>query len=127
MEIRYERGILISHQGNKLLLDPEYSSVPFGIPSIVSHAHSDHTAAMSGTGKTFVNNDTLQLFKVAQHQKRARNIHVQTLYEPFEIGPFEIEFIRAGHLLGAPLAHLSLARIAWMANDSRFLPLKMTK
>jgi putative mRNA 3-end processing factor len=67
----------------------------------VTHAHSDHSAAISNAGKTFVTQATLDLFNISQQKRRARNIEITQFNEPFELGKFEVEFIPAGHLLGA--------------------------
>lgn len=101
MEISFQRGILLRYGSDKLILDPEYSSVPIGIPTLVSHAHSDHTAAVTGACTTYGTPQTLDLFTGSQVKKRARNFEAREFHEPFEIRAFEIEFIKAGHLLGA--------------------------
>ncbi|MCY3410486.1 MAG: hypothetical protein INQ03_02510 [Candidatus Heimdallarchaeota archaeon] len=100
MEISYERGIMVTHDGVRIMLDPEYSKTPIGIHTIVTHAHSDHVQVMSGESKTHLTQATLDLFSVA-NKRRAKSAIVQEFHEPFEIGPFEIELINAGHLLGA--------------------------
>jgi putative mRNA 3-end processing factor len=99
VELSYNRGIILRHGNDKLLLDPEYTKTPIGLPTIVTHAHSDHTAALSGSCKTYITRATLDLFQTTQ--KNARNYIFKDFYEPFEIGSFEVEMIKAGHLLGA--------------------------
>lgn len=101
MEISYSKGILLEHNGKKLLIDPEVSKTGLAIPTIVTHAHSDHTAALSNNSNTYTTPQTIDLFNVSQPKKNARKISTKNFYEPFEIEDFEIEFIKAGHLLGA--------------------------
>ncbi|OLS21774.1 MAG: hypothetical protein HeimC2_32330 [Candidatus Heimdallarchaeota archaeon LC_2] len=101
MEISYSKGILLTHNGKKLLIDPEISKTGLAIPTIVTHAHSDHTAALSNNSNTYTTPQTIDLFNVSQPKKNARKIMTKNFYEPFEIEDFEIEFIKAGHLLGA--------------------------
>lgn len=83
-----------------MYLDPELSSTPIKYPSLVTHAHSDHTAAVSGGSETYLTETTIKLYDVTS-PRRARNYHKVNLYEPFELGPFQIEYLNAGHLLGA--------------------------
>jgi Cft2 family RNA processing exonuclease len=101
MEISYSKGILLKHQGKKLLIDPEISKTSLAIPTIVTHAHSDHTAAITSNSQTYTTQQTVDLFEVAQPKKYSRKIHPVDFYTPFEIDGFEIELVKAGHLLGA--------------------------
>ncbi|MFV2014210.1 MAG: hypothetical protein ACC656_02180 [Candidatus Heimdallarchaeota archaeon] len=101
MEISYSKGILIKHNSNKIFIDPEISKTGLAIPTIVTHAHSDHTAAITSNSMTYTTKQTADLFDVAQPKKNARKIYTKSYYEPFEVDGFEIEFIKAGHLLGA--------------------------
>ncbi|MCE7737451.1 MAG: hypothetical protein GPJ54_21350 [Candidatus Heimdallarchaeota archaeon] len=101
MEISYSKGILLKHNGKKLFIDPEISKTALAIPTIVTHAHSDHTAAMTSNSTTYTTQQTIDLFEVSQKKKNARKINAIEYYEPFEVDGFEIELLKAGHLLGA--------------------------
>lgn len=101
MEISYSKGILLKHNGKKLLIDPEISKTALAIPTIVTHAHSDHTAAMTSNSTTYTTQQTIDLFEVSQQKKNARKINAVEYYQPFEVDGFEIELLKAGHLLGA--------------------------
>jgi putative mRNA 3-end processing factor len=101
MEISYSKGILVEHKGKKILIDPEVSKTALAIPTIVTHAHSDHTAAITSNSQTYTTQQTLDLFEVAQPKKNSRKINTRQFYEPFEVDGFEIELLKAGHLLGA--------------------------
>ncbi len=100
MEIGYNRGIIISDGDKKILLDPETSSTPIGIPTFVSHAHSDHTAAIRGSSISYCTPETRMLYEQV-NGKPGRNINELGYYSPVEIGELQVEFIPAGHLLGA--------------------------
>ncbi len=80
------------------MIDPEYSRT--FKPTIVTHSHADHSAALTSSGRTYTTQATIDLFHAA-HNNRVRNCIAKEFYEPFEVGNFEIEFIKAGHLLGA--------------------------
>lgn len=101
MEISYSKGILLKHNGKKLFIDPEISKTALAIPTIVTHAHSDHTAAITSNSTTYTTQQTMDLFEVAQPKKNARKLLPVDYYQPFEVDGFEIELLKAGHLLGA--------------------------
>ncbi|MDH5403982.1 MAG: MBL fold metallo-hydrolase [Candidatus Heimdallarchaeota archaeon] len=100
MQISYDNGIIISDSQNKIFLDSERSKIPMKYQNIITHAHSDHTSAMGNYSKSHLTDITLDLYKVTQ-KTIPNQIETHNYYECFEIGDFEIEFIKAGHLLGA--------------------------
>lgn len=100
MDVLFKRGIVVQEGNKRLILDPETPKTPIGIPSIVTHAHSDHTAGMRGGSNTYCTQPTLELFEEV-FENKAQNISLVEFNEPFEIDGFEIEFLPAGHLLGA--------------------------
>jgi putative mRNA 3-end processing factor len=100
MDINFNRGIVVSKGNKKIILDAETPKTPIGIPTIISHAHSDHTAGLSGGSNSYCTPVTKELYEKALNKKSV-NTQVIEFYEPFEVNGFEIEFIPAGHLLGA--------------------------
>lgn len=101
LKIKYNRGLIIeSNKGEKIFLDPELSSTPIKNPTLVTHAHSDHTAAVSGGSTTYLTKITKDLIDQSS-KRRTKNFEYVELNESFEIGNFEVEYINAGHLLGA--------------------------
>jgi Cft2 family RNA processing exonuclease len=91
---------LIEHNNKKIILDPETTRTPLGIPSIVTHAHGDHTASLMSRNDSFLTQITLDLHN-ATNGRVAKSIFIKEDNETFELNGFEIEFIPAGHLLGA--------------------------
>jgi Cft2 family RNA processing exonuclease len=100
VRVYYDRGIIVEADGEKLYLDPELASTPSKYHTLVTHAHSDHTAAVSGGTTTHLTQTTLDLYR-ASTTKNPRNYKIVNFREPFELGPFEVEYRNAGHLLGA--------------------------
>ncbi len=100
MIIHYDKGIIVKHGGSKIILDPEHAKIPIGIKTIVTHGHADHTQIVPSEASTYLTEETLDLYNAAQ-SRTAKDIIIKEMNEPFEIGPFEIELIPAGHLLGA--------------------------
>ena len=62
MEISYNRGIVIRDEGKKIFLDPEIFKIGHAVPSIITHAHSDHTQGMTSANLTYTTPQTLDLF-----------------------------------------------------------------
>jgi len=100
MEIGFNRGIVVSDGSKKILLDPETTSSPIGIPTFISHAHSDHTAGLRGSSISHCTPETIEIYEQV-NKKPGRNVSALPFYEPINVGELEIEFIPAGHLLGA--------------------------
>lgn len=100
MNVEYQKGIVISDGSKKIILDPETPHTPIGIPSFITHAHSDHTKGLNGGADSYLTPATYDLYKQVYH-KPSKNIHTLEFHEPVEINGFEVELIPAGHLLGA--------------------------
>lgn len=100
MEIEYKKGIIVKADNFRIMLDPTYTKTPLGVHTLVTHAHSDHTQVLVGNSRTHLNKITLDLHNVA-HKRKGKETIIHDFYEPFELGPFELEFVKAGHLLGA--------------------------
>ena len=100
MKLGYERGFVIEHGGKRIILDPETTKTPIGIPSIVTHAHGDHTQSLMGRNDSYLTQITLDLHN-ATNGRVAKSIFIKNVNQTFELNGFEIEFISAGHLLGA--------------------------
>ncbi len=100
MEISYNKGIIIREGNKRIILDPETTKTPIGVPTVITHAHSDHTQGLSGQAYSHLNNITLDLYK-ASDNRNPKNIVIHNMNEPFELNGFSVELIPAGHLLGA--------------------------
>ena len=100
MKITYNQGIVVSTNTTKILLDPETSKTPIGCPTLITHAHSDHTAGLAGSSKSYCTSQTNSLYETC-FNKKGMNITPLDFHETITIGDLEIEFIPAGHLFGA--------------------------
>ena len=100
LKLGYERGFVIEHDGRKIILDPETTKTPIGIPSMVTHAHGDHTQSLMGRNDSYLTQITLDLHN-ATNGRVAKSLFIKNVNQTFELNGFEIELIPAGHLLGA--------------------------
>ena len=80
MKIKYNRGLIIeSNKGEKIFLDPELSSTPIKNPTLVTHAHSDHTAAVSGGSTTYLTKITKDLIDQSLVTDKRLNLPVTVI------------------------------------------------
>ncbi|RMG39854.1 MAG: hypothetical protein D6732_03630 [Methanobacteriota archaeon] len=103
VELKYDRGIIIGNNGQKLFLDPETSKIPIKSTSVISHSHSDHTAGLASDAKSYSTEGTERIY-YSLSPKSLRNNRTIDFNEIFEINGVEVELFPAGHLLGAAQA-----------------------
>ena len=101
MDLTFNKGIIVSDGKNKVILDPDTTKIPLSWRSIITHAHSDHTAGLPSSSYSYTTPTTLGIYKIAQPKRKAKNVTTVEFNKPFTVGELEIEFFPAGHLLGA--------------------------
>lgn len=106
MELKFDKGIFLTDNNTKLYLDPETTKVPIRSGSLISHSHSDHTAGLASDAISFSTAVTETVFHTL-FPRRLRNNKTVEFNEPFDYEGFEIEFLPAGHLLGAAQARIT--------------------
>ncbi len=97
MRIRFRNGIEIDC-GDRLLLDPVRTLRD--VPSLVSHAHSDHVPKDIGhpSGRVLATEGTAALIERRYGDGTVEVIHYN---EGIELGPFEVYAFPAGHIYGS--------------------------
>ena len=96
IEVQYKSGIFLPELN--LHLD---SRIPREM-GFISHAHADHFGRHK---KIFCSTQTAQLL-IARYKCDPRRIVSLDFYEPFEIGPFLLKLLPAGHIFGSAMLHV---------------------
>ena len=96
IEVQYKSGIFLPELN--LHLD---SRIPKEM-GFISHAHADHFGRHK---KIFCSTQTAQLL-IARYKCDPKRIVSLDFYEPFEIGPFLLKLLPAGHIFGSAMLHV---------------------
>lgn len=96
IEVQYKSGIFLPELN--LYLD---SRIPSEI-GFISHAHADHFGRHK---KIFCSTQTAQLL-ITRFKCDPKRITSLDFYEPFEIGPFLLKLLPAGHIFGSAMLHV---------------------
>lgn len=67
--------------------------------AVISHAHGDH--ARKGNANVYCTAPTAAVMRCRFKKNAARDFHIFTFDEPFELGGVRVTFIPAGHILGS--------------------------
>ena len=94
--VQYKSGIFLPELN--LHLD---SRIPSEI-GFISHAHADHFGRHK---KIFCSTQTAQLL-ITRFKCDPKRIASLDFYEPFEIGPFLLKLLPAGHIFGSAMLHV---------------------
>ena len=96
IEVQYKSGIFLPELN--LYLD---SRIPSEI-GFISHAHADHFGRHK---KIFCSTQTAQLL-ITRFKCDPKRITSLDFHEPFEIGPFLLKLLPAGHIFGSAMLHV---------------------
>ena len=102
IEVQYKSGIFLPELN--LYLD---SRIPSEI-GFISHAHADHFGRHQ---KIFCSTQTAQLL-ITRFKCDPKRITSLDFYEPFEIGPFILKLLPAGHIFGSAMLHV-ISKTNW--------------
>ncbi len=97
MRLRYGNGLEVECEGRRILIDPKVSLE--GIPTLISHAHSDHVPRNLRTAKSdiFVTEGTSYILR----RLYGGNYKILHYNEGFEIGRIEVYAFPSGHIFGS--------------------------
>ncbi|MHA1409081.1 MAG: hypothetical protein ACTSQY_01960, partial [Candidatus Odinarchaeia archaeon] len=99
MDIIWAGDLFIKLKNTVIALDP-HTKTPFADLTLISHAHSDHTAGFRNEGKIISSKQTLQIFK--KRTGTPVNNWVELNYhEVYAEKNFSIENYNSGHILGS--------------------------
>ncbi len=100
------------------MIDSKNTKIPLKVNAIVTHAHSDHFAAMNSYSTTFATQATIDLFNKIKKTKTRSNFISVEFNEQLKLQPdspdVKISFIPSGHILGS-------ASVFIENDNSRFL------
>ena len=96
IEVQYKSGIFLPELN--LHLDSRITTEM----GFISHAHADHFGRHK---KIFCSTQTAQLL-ITRFKCDPKRITSIDFYEPFEIGPFLLKLLPAGHIFGSAMLHV---------------------
>jgi putative mRNA 3-end processing factor len=103
----YNGGIILNVSDKEhIFIDSKSNKIPPEVISIVSHAHSDHHAALTSKAKIYTTKPTLELFTCEKPLIKNLQVNILEYHKPLELtydqyDNVTITLISAGHILGS--------------------------